>query len=430
MALSYCWGGTQQLTLRKDNVDELTDGVSIQLLPKTLQDAITVAQEMCVQYIWCDSLCIMQDDEDDVAREIAAMPNIYSHSYFTVKEGRSSSMNDGFLQDRTETEAPNLTCELPFRCPDRTIGSVVLLSQDNLMLWEPLDNRAWALQEHILSTRTVEFGTRLVIWDCPSAAARGMNTDGWRAEKDFNRKTQGLYTRGFSARMVREASLLGKAREIRENSSLHLWYTMREAYTTRQLTVPTDRILAISGIAERYNSLFRDEYLAGLWKFAFPFELLWEPMARRAKHSRPKVYQGPSWSWTSINGIIRWGSVLNLELGKHDRMELLDYKVDLVSEEAPFGAVRSAHITVKARMKPAVYTPPTEETCYFGRLQSSGAEGIDNNLLADVIEDAVEDDDEKTRKQRRAVLLSEVAHPREDNYGSMGLVLQALDNQW
>jgi hypothetical protein len=41
------------------------------MLPQTLQDAATVCEKLYIRFMWVDALCIVQDDSDDKAQEIA-----------------------------------------------------------------------------------------------------------------------------------------------------------------------------------------------------------------------------------------------------------------------------------------------------------------------------------------------------------------------
>jgi hypothetical protein len=54
------------------------------------------------------------------------------------------------------------------------------------------------------------------------------------------------------------------------------WYILVALYTYRKSSIPTDRILAISGIAERYGRPFGDQYCAGLWRSTLPEALYWK----------------------------------------------------------------------------------------------------------------------------------------------------------
>lgn len=62
IALSHCWGKTQLLTTEASTIKQRQKGIKWDDLPKTFKDAIRVARILKIQYIWIDSLCILQDD--------------------------------------------------------------------------------------------------------------------------------------------------------------------------------------------------------------------------------------------------------------------------------------------------------------------------------------------------------------------------------
>ncbi len=64
-ALSHRWGDVQPLTTQTATIEERKAGIPWQLLPKTFQDAATATKSIGVDYLWIDSLCIVQDDHDD-----------------------------------------------------------------------------------------------------------------------------------------------------------------------------------------------------------------------------------------------------------------------------------------------------------------------------------------------------------------------------
>ena len=97
IALSYCWGGKQSFTATKRTVQDFTDGIPISKLPKTIRDAIVVTQELGLRFIWIDALCIIQDDSEDVAREINNMAQVYRKAHLTLSAACARSVNDGFL---------------------------------------------------------------------------------------------------------------------------------------------------------------------------------------------------------------------------------------------------------------------------------------------------------------------------------------------
>jgi hypothetical protein len=63
--LSHSWGITPFLTTTNGNLhDSLTEGIDISTMPKNFRHAIDVARFMKLEYIWIDSLCIIQDGKD------------------------------------------------------------------------------------------------------------------------------------------------------------------------------------------------------------------------------------------------------------------------------------------------------------------------------------------------------------------------------
>ena len=68
-------------------------------------------------------------------------------------------------------------------------------------------------------------------------------------------------------------------------------------YSTRELNRSSDKLLAFSGMAQRYESMLNDTYIAGLWRSRLVEDLHWAldyPVTTVAH------YRAPSWSWMSI----------------------------------------------------------------------------------------------------------------------------------
>lgn len=88
MALSYVWGGPQELQLTKKSHIELErpDGLSMddQRLPRTITDAMLLVSRFDERYLWVDSLCIMQDDAENKHDRIALMDVIYQKAILTI----------------------------------------------------------------------------------------------------------------------------------------------------------------------------------------------------------------------------------------------------------------------------------------------------------------------------------------------------------
>ncbi|UPK97518.1 hypothetical protein LCI18_008453 [Fusarium solani-melongenae] len=99
VALSYVWGAVSNFRLTKSNLAPLlvpgTIGEVFSTLPKTICDAITLCIRLGVQYLWVDTLCLLQNDEEDLERGINVMDQIYERSWLTVVAGCGSDANAG-----------------------------------------------------------------------------------------------------------------------------------------------------------------------------------------------------------------------------------------------------------------------------------------------------------------------------------------------
>ncbi|PVH85646.1 heterokaryon incompatibility, partial [Cadophora sp. DSE1049] len=64
-------------------------------LSKTFKEAIHIATQLGLQYIWIDSLCIVQDDAEDWAREAVQMSDVYGNSFINIAAGDSEDGRGG-----------------------------------------------------------------------------------------------------------------------------------------------------------------------------------------------------------------------------------------------------------------------------------------------------------------------------------------------
>jgi hypothetical protein len=70
MTLSHCWGNLDILKLGNSNIRDMMHLINISLLCQTFLDAMEVTKALGVEYIWIESLCILQDSLDDWAQRI------------------------------------------------------------------------------------------------------------------------------------------------------------------------------------------------------------------------------------------------------------------------------------------------------------------------------------------------------------------------
>lgn len=84
LTVSHCWGQVDNLTLNSNTYHELTAAFNVSKLPRLWRDFVKVTQRLGYRYLWIDSLCIQQDNEEDKQEEIIKMGDIYGGSICNI----------------------------------------------------------------------------------------------------------------------------------------------------------------------------------------------------------------------------------------------------------------------------------------------------------------------------------------------------------
>ncbi|KAH9895541.1 heterokaryon incompatibility protein-domain-containing protein [Xylariomycetidae sp. FL2044] len=182
IALSHCWGdlGISFRTMNS-NLPLMESGVEISLLPRTFQDAIVTTKSLGLSYIWIDSICIIQDDQQDWERESSQMADIYRSAYLTIAATRDSGLDHRpalinhpdrwkpFVAKRGEfCRSFSLRNGHDIRDLSHT-GTLGENAVDVMGVGYPLLSRAWFFQERLLSPRVLHFGHSELVWECRCA---------------------------------------------------------------------------------------------------------------------------------------------------------------------------------------------------------------------------------------------------------------------
>ncbi|MCJ1384051.1 hypothetical protein MMC17_007167 [Xylographa soralifera] len=340
-ALSHCWGMTQHLVTTKSSFDEHKRGISLKSLAKTFQDAITICRFLGIYYLWIDCLCILQDDEKDWKKESQKMGHLYQYAYLVIS---ADAAVDGSVGCFTQRDVSRCFESQTARGSDSLVQlharPVIEHSQYANTLADheyrdPLSYRAWVLQEWLLATRTLHFTRQELVWDCRTSfccECGGFNR--LAAESASTSHSIALNVRGLrgevSTCLDRDTS-----RSMTTAARLNLWFDVVEEYTTRRLTKPSDRMVAISGLASEIaaSDSGLGNYTFGLFHYRFLEQLLWsryaidEPPERRTNHE-----SAPSWSWGSIHQPVSWDERSWLNSGKFSENASALTSVSLGSE--------------------------------------------------------------------------------------------------
>ena len=291
-ALSHCWGNCQPLLSTKESVIVWKKGLPVGELSRTFRDAIELCRELQIAYLWIDSLCIIQDDLSDWAIESAKMQEIYRNAYLVISAAHAVDGNDGLFTNWTHRSVdlfnrdgkPNgiyvrrlvsheALCSNEYRDPDVSPTGATL----------PLFDRAWALQERLLSRRIIHFIREEMVFECL-----------------YGRKCEcGGIVPTYGISLWRPPILypLGAA-----PTDILLWRYAIMEYTRRALTKSSDRLHAISGLAHFMSNGRWGKYIDGMWENDLVNQLMWRARIE-VQHDEEgsKVYTSPSWSWASVN---------------------------------------------------------------------------------------------------------------------------------
>lgn len=300
LCLSHSWGGQQPLTTTTENLNTLKSGISWDTLPRTFQDAVIFTYRLGISFLWIDSLCIIQDDDEDWRNEGGRMADIYENAYLTISATHSDGPSKGLfertsgdLQIRTVNIWNDPSSALAYQMHVRPRYPHAYADSTCFSLL-PLFQRAWVLQEWLLSPRVVHFCPDEVVWVCQTSTACECDHD------TGSRTFVNLLYKNLGGRITTRSSTLGDR-----------WHRVVSEFSRRQLTYENDVFPALQGIAKWFEREKKCAYYAGLWQDNIIDDLLWcrggdLEIEERQTVNRPKQYRAPSWSWASVAGEVHW----------------------------------------------------------------------------------------------------------------------------
>jgi hypothetical protein len=299
LTLSYCWGKSWNSRTTQASLEKHKVGISIEELSPTIRHAVLLTRHLKMQYLWVDSLCIIQDSKDDWDAESVRMAGIYRNSILTIAAPRARSSMEGILPDVSERHFP-LVINSETRPAPLYIDSVPL-SWDACIEESPLSDRAWVLQERLLSCRTLFFSSQQMFWECKTKRTSQHQYSNLVEDKGIKQVPESVFNK--VPELGSEHRLPLQVQEDDEKPKYLTWYQMIRVYSNKMLTVPSDKLPALAGIAQAFEPR-NDIYIAGTWMNDWLGGLLWQPIASKSlKQPQNLDYpRAPSWSWASLDG--------------------------------------------------------------------------------------------------------------------------------
>ncbi|KAH7417958.1 heterokaryon incompatibility protein-domain-containing protein [Cadophora sp. MPI-SDFR-AT-0126] len=327
LALSHRWGTlnsqVKMLVTKRGSIEDFCREISLDLFPLTFRHAIEVSRSLGIQYIWIDSLCIIQDDYQDWEIEAARMGDIYENAYATLFAERAAHCDEGLFQNEEDKSITNdFIREIKYQDPQTGDNYWILAStrhtyypnslapEEAFCLVDKavsqLQNRGWIMQEEILSRRKICFSSTELHWQCASISRCecGLQslTEARFTDNDLTRnllmtqRSDGNVTRGLSASNS-SRRLAGRTTDLNKS-----WKKLVEMYGHRTFTYERDRLSALAGVASKLGRP-PENYWAGIWRENANSQLLWRGWNRPdALCARHETYCAPTWSWASLQG--------------------------------------------------------------------------------------------------------------------------------
>ena len=317
LALSHCWGDQHHVPkLLRATEATMKKGINLSGFPRTFLDAMEITIRLGYKYLWVDSLCIMQDVEEDWRQQSSVMSLVYQISDLTIAAlGSSDSRGGCFTTKRNplilhplSVNALGLQVE-----PNDKSHYIELELKASGPLASPLHTRAWVVQERLSAPRTLYYGSLGIYWECKKkiqSESHVRESSRYRDSIGKSLRDALLVTAGKQTAPLKKVGW-----EEAQYSFQDYWYKFLELYTPCFLTYPTDKLMAIRSIIRDIENSGCKPNLLGLWTQNLAAELIWHVGRHNGVLTRYKdAYEVwsrlenglPSWTWASVYGRIEY----------------------------------------------------------------------------------------------------------------------------
>lgn len=318
------------------------------------------------------------------------MGSIYQNSYITISATNSGDGSGRCLVDRRK----------PVKIPyENTSRKEFALRARKILDHHPKDNpdggparpigplshRAWALQEVVLSTRVLHYTATELLFECKTS---------YRCECAPNRRA-----------CPTTPSLIPKAVASKDiNAVWDAWQRIVEKYSARNLTVASDKLPAISGIASKIRKATHSDYMAGLWKGSIASDLLWSassPISSATGRYALDAWRAPSFSWASLDTAVTYTKLDNEERDTFNASATLVRSTITPKGMNPLGNLCDASMTVRGPVTNATLVAEQDRTKWTYMLMIKGTSTITITPDCLLASTSVKSKDESEKKSVR-----------------------------
>lgn len=308
ITLSYTWGKEQRLKNTTGTLKELREIGALRRcqapnLPRTIRDAMGVTNYLGERYLWVDSLCIIQDSDASLSRNVNDMHWIYANSALCLVADAGTDANYG-LRGIQGISAPRcvthvsleighgemLSClDLPRILEGSTQGEET--GTEPVIEGSAYQERGWTYQEFVFSKRRLIFSDGPLRWICTNSQ--------W-GEETLGDLERGRFTSGMPDTLINDW----------RSPSLDTLGSIISDYNSRYFTYRKDTLRAFLGTQNYLNGTFCGGLNYGHPEMFFDISLIWRAgyggLTRRIAPSSVSSDEDflPSWSWMGWKGLI------------------------------------------------------------------------------------------------------------------------------
>ncbi|TPX16881.1 uncharacterized protein E0L32_003443 [Thyridium curvatum] len=335
-ALSYVWGRVEMSKTVKSNFEQRQQpgGLGTKHLPATIRDAVEFVAALSERYLWVDAICLVQDDQDQMQRDIPRMDIVYGRAFATIVALGGDDANAGLPGVYPGTRPPQTVEQLLVskrsteldddpQDPNREVLGLVAAPRAfylevELSKW---NSRGWILQERLLSRRCIYFSPSAVYFQCgQDTLCEGGSNEEYtsfmlgRVALDDNH----VMKKSNHDNPLSDIDAVYRMRpEQRTRSAFQTYKALLETYSKREFSFKSDILNGFAGMSAVLSELLEGPTLHGLPTAVFSHALLWTPNGRlpRRGASLPTMVNFqpgkpdrnfPSWSWVGWDGPVEY----------------------------------------------------------------------------------------------------------------------------
>ena len=329
VALSYVWGPAPASEVKDVCTSRQSTRVLPLVLPKTIEDAIKVALQLDITYLWVDKYCIDQStDQHDLLVQLSSMDMVYKGATVTVVAAAGSDAEFGL---------PGVSARRQYN-NSITDGGQIWFSGPRDMRTHVLKSkwitRGWTYQEAHFSRRLLTFTDEQVLFECNHC----------RRCESMRLRMEDIADHSYDVFGL-EPGVARSTLRLRDHVEL---------YTQRDLTNQSDALNGLTGLFASFSR--KEESMQQYWgipmqlagyegrsyltetlsqltaqsttQFTLAHGLTWD-VARTKRLIRRHGF--PSWSWSGWTGPISWHNFRDMY--RKDSVRLVQIRFDAVKKD-------------------------------------------------------------------------------------------------